>query len=90
MARSPSRADSTARSALPPDRSGSPRRGLRSRGGGWLLPDPPLPGPDDADSGFEPRAPGRALAHLEAALDARSSLDRCRWLRLAAEAGRWV
>lgn len=82
------------RRPLPPP---APRRGrTRSRGGGWLLPEPSLPRfprePDSAlDTGPEPpRTPGYGLARLEAVLDPRSATDRCRWLRLQAEAARWV
>lgn len=70
-----------------------PRRAsrTRTRGGGWLLPEPPLPrlaGAATSDGG-RPRPTGRGLAHLETALDERSPMDRCRWLRLRAEAARW-
>jgi hypothetical protein len=89
MATDPSRSRAPDPSTLPPAHARAHRRGLRTRGGGWLLPEPALPRPDDRDNRVEARGAGRALAQLESALDTRSSLDRCRWLRLAAEAGRW-
>ncbi len=63
-------------------------RRIQSRGGGWLLPELP---PRASDANDEPRnTPAlHCLSVLEAALDARSAQDRCRWLRLVGEATRW-